>query len=325
MKLYKNIKRTTMQYIIVSVICIIIIGGAALFTSVVLTNQIKEEYQVLLKEAYRDMESNKKMVYIAISDITPGDIVSKEKVEKKTVYSTQPQESYITNEDIGKVAVINITRGTHILKPMLTVNMVASGLREMEYRVVSLNTNIMNNDTVDLRIFFPNGEDYIILSKKIIKGMTPESQSCLLWLSEEEVLRMSSAIVDSYLYSGTIIYTSKYIEPTFQEASQVTYQPSVSTLLLIESNPNIVDTATNEISKLVRKTMENRLADSFHTNVQEIEWNLSTNKSVMEESAAKTETEASQDYFMEDKNTLNENATYQAEQRDKESDLDYGP
>lgn len=353
MKFYKNIKRTTMQYIIVSVICILIMGGAAFFTSFVFTNHIKEEYNALLEEAYSEMESNKRTVYIAASEITSGEVITEDKVIKKTVYAAQPQNSYMSGKELGQAALINITKDTHILKAMLTENAMDSGMREMEYQVVNLNSNIENFDTVDLRIFFPNGEDYIVLSKKVIKGIAPDFQSCLLWLSEEEILRMSSAIVDAYLYTGTKIYTTKYIEPTFQEASRITYEPSVSTLMLIEDNPNIVETAINEVSKLLRKAMENRLADSFHTKVEDIAWELTPNQlSVKKEAADNAESVDTQEpsakaketksYFEPSEETpkdtqkkkenevpavisSGENITYQDEQRDREKDPDYGP
>lgn len=274
MKLYKNVKRTTMQYIIVSIICIVIIGGAAFFTSVVITNQIQEEYKALLKEAYSDMESNKRNVYIAMSEIIAGELITKEKVEKKTVYSSQPQEGYITEKEIGKVAVIDIAKYTQILKTMLTDNLVTSELREMEYEVVSINSNIVSNDAVDIRIFFPNGESYVVLSKKIIKGVTPGTVTCYLWLDEEELLRMSAAIVDAGLYEGTKLITTKYVEPNIQEASLVTYTPSIAILSLLESDPNILEKCSQELNKVVRKALENRLATSMSTDVSAISWNV---------------------------------------------------
>jgi len=340
MKFYKNIKRTTMQYIVVSVICIIIIGGAAFFTSIVITNQIREEYQGQLKEAYYDMEMNKRSVYIAVSDIISGELITKEKLEKKMVYSSQPQDSYMTTDQIGKIALVDITTDTQILKSMLTENSVTSELREMECNVVNINSNIVNNDTVDIRLFFPNGEDYIVLNKKNIRGLEANSEGCFLWLSEEEILRMSSAIVDAYLYNGARLYTTRYIEPNFQEASQVTYEPSVSTLLLIEKDPNIVKTATNSLSKQVRKAMENRLAQSMSTKVEEIDWELSPNQKITVEKGTEDTTheaagvvtkESINEAVKEPANDFTgvvdagENATYQAEKQEKEAEMDYGP
>jgi hypothetical protein len=312
MKIQKRIKRTTKQYIIVAFLCIVVIGGAAIITSILITNQIREEYETLLEEAQNDLEQNKRSVYVASTDIISGDAITKDNIEKRTIYSSQPQAGFITAHEIGKIALVDIPINTQVLNIMLTENSITKELREMEYGVVNISSNILNNETVDVRIFYPNGEDYIVLSKKIMKNINLDAQSCFLWLTEEEILRMSSAIVDAFLYNGAKIYTTKYIEPNLQEPSLITYEPSVSTLLLIQDNPNIIKTATNEVSKQVRKALENRLAKSLNTNVNEIEWELTPNK------------------LPEPKDTPAElspedNANYQEEKQEKEAELDYGP
>jgi hypothetical protein len=157
---------------------------------------------------------------------------------------------------------------------MITDNIVTSELREVEYQVFNINSNIISNDIIDVRINFPNGESLIVLSKKAIKGITDGSVLCYLWLNAEEILRMSAAIVDAALYPGTLLITTKYIEPSIQEASEVTYTPSLAILDLLETDPNILERSSQELSKNVRKALENRLADSMSTDVSEINWEV---------------------------------------------------
>jgi hypothetical protein len=157
---------------------------------------------------------------------------------------------------------------------MLTENHISSELRELEYDVINISSNIADSDTVDIRISYPNGESYIVLSKKVIKGYTPEKVTCYLWLTEEEHLRMSAAIVDASLYSGAKLYVSKYIEPSIQEASIINFVPSLSVISLLESDPNIIEKSSQELSKNVRKALENRLADSLATDVSAISWDV---------------------------------------------------
>jgi hypothetical protein len=267
-------KRTTRQYIIVAIICIVIIGTAAIFTAIVITNQIKEEYETLLVEAYNDISINQREVYLAVENIIAGDIITEEKVKRQTVYSSQPQDSYITNNDIGTMSLIDIPIETHIMNSMVTESTVSSELREVEYQVININSNIVSNDTVDVRIFFPNGEDYVVLTKKVLRGYSGETSTCCVWLTEEEIIRTRNAIVDAYLYTGAFLYTSKYIEPNVQEATIVTYTPSVGAIELIQDNPNIIETATNDLSTLVRKALENRLAESLSKDVSSPQWDL---------------------------------------------------
>lgn len=272
-----RIKRSTKQYIIVSIISIVVMGGAAMFTAFLISEQVKEKYAILLADARQEMEDNKRTVYVATNDIMTGEYLTKENVTLQTIYATQPVETYILEEDIGKVALVDIIAGTQVLKDMLTEKTISSELRELEYSVIIISTNIASNDTVDVRLSYPNGESYVVLSKKILKGYTPEMATCFFWMDEEEILRMSAAIVDVGLYTGSCLYVTKYIEPNIQEASVINYTPSLSILTLMESDPNILERVTQELSKQVRKSLENRLADSLTTDVSSISWNVNQN------------------------------------------------
>lgn len=278
MRINYRMKRSTRQYMIVAVICIVIIGGASLSTTVFVTNQMKGEYSDLLNDARNDMEQNLRSVYVAQIDIAAGEVITENNVVKTEVYSSQPQRSFITAKELGQMALINLPADTQIITTMLTDNIVSAELREVEYQVLQINSNIMNNDTIDVRIIFPNGESLVVLSKKEVKGFTEGSLLCYLWLNTEEILRMSAAIVDAALYPGTQLITTKYIEPSIQDASEVTYNPNLAILELLETDPNILEKSSQELEKEVRKALENRLADSMNTEVSEINWDINPNR-----------------------------------------------
>lgn len=279
MRIRRKLRRSTKQYIIVSLICISVIGGAAILTTAVLTGQIREEYKQLLSEAYQDMEANRRDVYVAIVDIGAGDYITENKLEKIRAYSSQPEELFITEDDIGQMAIIDIPAGTQLLTSMLADTNLSPELRELEYNVINFNSNIVEKDIVDIRICYPNGESYIILSKKTLVGYEPETARCRLWLDEEEQLRMSAAIVDAALYTGAYLYVTKYIEPNIQGASIVNYTPSLAILTLMETDPNILVRAKQELGRMVRKQLENRLAMSMGIDVSKINWDVELNKS----------------------------------------------
>ncbi|HWT74294.1 MAG TPA: SAF domain-containing protein [Mobilitalea sp.] len=338
----KKMKRTTKQYIIVAIICIIVMGGAAVTTALMITGQIKDKYASLLDKANQEMNENKHTVYIAVNEISAGDYITEENAEMQTVYSTQPIDAYITSEDMGKVALINIMSGTQVLKSMLSDKMISSELRELEYTVIYVSSNVANNDYVDVRISYPNGESYVILSKKLMKGFLPETSTCYLWLDEKELLRMSAAIVDAGLYNGSRLYVTKYIEPNIQEASVVNYIPSLSILSLLESDPNIIERASQELSRELRKSLENRLADSMETDVSQISWDTNPNVLAVtpfpkqEELVTETlpdpnqESQNTDNVTTDDGSELGSNAGtgdyfyYAEEEQAKESDIEYG-
>lgn len=279
MKVRKKIRRTTKQYIIVALICIVVIGGAATVTAFLVVGQIRDEYRYRLNQATNELLANQRDVYVASTDIYAGDTITENKLELTRVYSSQPKELYISKKDIGRIAIVDIPCQTQLLTNMLSVENVASELRELEYNVINFNANIAEKDTVDVRICYPNGESYVILAKKIVKGYIPEAAICHLWLNEEEILRMSAAIVDAGLYKGAYLYVTKYIEPNVQEPSIVNYTPGLAILTLLETDPNVLFRATQELSREVRKQLENRLAMSMGVNVAKINWDINPNVS----------------------------------------------
>lgn len=61
---------------------------------------------------------------------------------------------------------------------------------------------------LDIRIRFPNGEDYIVLTDKNITYMT--ENGFYMYLDEREVHMLSSARTDVEVYGGAMLYLSSY-------------------------------------------------------------------------------------------------------------------
>lgn len=272
----KKVKKTKKRYFVCVLLCMLITGGVGAIAAYTIASQIRLRYKNLLEEARQNIRNNQKEVYIATADIKAGSIISPENMDYRLEYTSQPEDNYITREDIGKTTLIDIPSQTHIQKSMLAPEIIASELRELEYNVININSNIINNDTVDIRIAYPNGESYVVLSKKVIKGLQPDIAICYLWLDEEELLRMSAAIVDAGLYPGSRLYVTKYIEPGIQEASIVNYVPSLSVLALIENNPNIIEAYSQKLNMEVRKALENRLAKSISVDITAVNWEINS-------------------------------------------------
>ena len=253
-------------YIFMILICIII--------SFLILKQIKNKYEIDIVNVKEQMQSNKIFAYEAINDIPSGHIITKENLNYTEIYSSQESNYYIKEEHIGMVSKIDIRKGTYILEDMVVEDMSIDGLREIEYDILFTNTNLNESDYVDIRILFPNGEDLIVLSKKDIKSFNSETGKCFFWLSEREILDMAGAVVDTYLFPGSKIYTTKYLEPTIQQASAINYRPNLSTLALMQKNTNILNNINglDEIllkpdvykdNQRFRKELEFRLEDFY--------------------------------------------------------------
>ena len=120
-------------------------------------------------------------------------------------------------------------------------------VRMQEYNSIVLPVDLFTDDYVDIRLLLPNGQDYIVVSKK--KVTVPDlngeylTDTIQMKMSEDEILSMSNAIVEAYKIDGSKLYATKYSEAGMQEASTPTYVVNKAVASLIEVDPNIVSTA----------------------------------------------------------------------------------
>lgn len=123
-------------------------------------------------------------------------------------------------------------------------------MRLHKYACIKLTERMKRGDYVDVRISFANGADFVLLSKKQIQDITlPQEEGGgenALWLhvSEEEILRLSSAMVDAFLNEGCSIYAVQYIQKN-QKAAVMNYKVNDVVAQLIQDDPNIVEKAEN--------------------------------------------------------------------------------
>jgi len=103
----RRMKKTTKQYITVAAICLTIIGGIAILVCVSLYMYLNKEFDNKYNLILEELVANQREVYVASKDIVMGEYITKDSIEYKKVLSTQPEETYFTKDDIGKMAIIN--------------------------------------------------------------------------------------------------------------------------------------------------------------------------------------------------------------------------
>ena len=210
-----------------------------------------------------ELSNNQQTVYVATDLINAGDIVTdtgeNANVEKQTVYTGLESYNYITESEINTRAKVDIAAGVPVMYNMVTDVVVDNDTRDYEISVANLTTDQKENDVVDIRVIFPNGEDYVILSKKQITNLNLENCVFTSQLNEEEILRFASAIVDAYMTTGARIYTTRYVEENIQETSTPNYPVRETTIALINSDPNVVTKATETLNLEARLSLEQRL------------------------------------------------------------------
>ena len=129
--------------------------------------------------------------------------------------------------------------------------------RIQEFTSIRLPSRLAENQCIDVRVTFPNGLDYVVLAKKAVQSLESAesdlSQRVWLTVNEEEILRISSAIVDAYLHPGTVLYALTYVAPDIQQAAICTYPSNSYVQDLIRQNPNILSHAVTELDRANRE------------------------------------------------------------------------
>lgn len=246
------------------VMLILMVGiGYFLFTKsqareIELRKQFESDLSVLKETAALNEEG-----YALTADVERGQMITEGMLEKVTL----PEAA----KSMDTVELMAVSTNTYYAKTDLKSNTVLvesmlyeeehveNDVREGEYSFIELPTKLKKNDYVDIRIQFPNGDDYIFLSKKLVK----DTVGLTVWfdIDEGEQLTMSSAIVDAFVEEAKI-YAMPYVDGPMQVGSQVTYPVKDNVLAVIQDSPNIVNRAKLNLEAQNRARLDNSLAET---------------------------------------------------------------
>ena len=164
-------------------------------------------------------------------------------------------KEYLTLQNVPVVAKVAMNKNT-VVTPYLVVQsneVVTDDVRQQEYNMVVLPVDLMTNDYIDIRLMTPAGQDFIVVSK--VKADIPMNadgtyvtDTVRVNLKEEDILSMSSAIVEAYGLVGSKLYATKYVEAGMQEPALPTYTPNAAVTAQIQSDPNIVNVASEALA-----------------------------------------------------------------------------
>ena len=254
-----KISRTKKQYIGIIFISLLICGSTAFLSYRYYTQQMQNLYEGKISSLQNQLTAATHYIYVSGADgIDAGTLITDELVYQEERQFDLPEDQFITAEDLGSIASVDIPAGQPILKTMCSENL-EYGLREQEFSMLTLSNNLQVNDYVDIRIMFANGENYSVLTKKCIHKIDLTQNDIFLWLNEDEISLISAAIVDTYMHSGTSLYTTKYIDYG-QAALQITYQPNQEVMTAMANNPNIVSEAVEALDLEARQLLEDRIS-----------------------------------------------------------------
>lgn len=183
--------------------------------------------------------------------------------------SDTDNKEYLELNAVPLVAKVTMKKNTLITTELLSKsdNMVQDDVRRQEYNMIVLPMDLVTGDYIDIRLMLPSGQDYIVVSKKEVEipNINGVDSEDTVWvnLTEDEILHMSCAIIDAYQINGAKLYATKYTEAGMQEAATPTYPANNSTLKLLESDPNILEKAMNEIRARYNNTNATDLRNNY--------------------------------------------------------------
>lgn len=248
------------------------------------------------KEAAQDaqntksiLDSNTQSVYIATKDIPRGTMVLTDEkaaeantvdpaeqrdeetaaavlvreeqgnISKTQIYTSLDAQSYMSDLMVGYYAVVDIPAGTPIMPNMIRALDITNDTREYELSAVSLAVDQTESDLIDIRIMYPNGEDYVVLAQKSIHNLSLKNMNFWTYMDEEEILRYTSAVIDAYQTTGARIYSTRYVESNLQSPAIPNYLVKSETIDLLRSDPNIYAVAEQTMNEAARMSLEVRL------------------------------------------------------------------
>ncbi len=219
---------------------------------------------------YVGTANDKKPIY-KIDENGKEDYAISLQASEKAYYYSDANKTQRVNVEISTnavVAKVDMNMNTVITSSLISRSQetTSNDLRKEEYNVISLPVDLAPGEYVDIRLMLPNGQNYVVVSKKkanipVVNGQYL-ADTIQMNLTEEEIMIMSSAIVENFKTKGSKLYATRYTEAGMQDAATMTYYPNSDVQSAIQNNPNIVLKAIQGILKnreQIRKSIDSAI------------------------------------------------------------------
>lgn len=266
-----KIRQRTKHLIIAGLVGVVVTGAAS--TGIIVFNSVQhKKEQIELRKTYQAQvdkmeaemkaeQAKKVTIYQLKRNLKAGDKIRQDDLLQKEISLEDVPEDSITDikQIVSKIIKIPAAKNTTIIPSILySEGITPNDLRYQEFDVMKLPSDLAQDQYVDVRINFPTGQDYIVLSKKKVKKLAGASGTVWYEMNESEILTISSAIVDAFIHGGKI-YALSYVDPEFQEKAQTTYPVNSEVLQLMQNDPNILAVAKMGLNRQMRDQLERDL------------------------------------------------------------------
>lgn len=205
-------------------------------------------------------------IFVLTKDAQAGDELTASMLQERRVQSTEDLSAaqvLLADDLLGKRLKVSLTKGAALNGDLVYEGEpVADDERRIELTEVYLPKTLRENEYVDIRIVFPNGEDYLVVKHKrvykLIRDEAGEVLALQLRFLEEELLRYQAACVDAKTYEDTRLYAVQYTGE-FQTAATEYYPVNQAVFHLLQWDPNITELFVVESEQERREILESHL------------------------------------------------------------------
>lgn len=252
-------------------------------------------YQLLnAKKAEEKQVEAKSSVYVLNKDVKSGDEIDlsafkQVEIETAAIPANAIGVSTLGNKNICK---IDLKAGTLVTADMLYIDTTPTqnDTRKEEYNMISLPLDLETGDYIDIRFYLPNGQNFIVLSKKVVTvpvlGSSLSEDTIQMNLNEDEILTLSCAIVEAWKIKGSKLYANRYTEPGIQEAATPTYTMNADTVALIRDDPNVLQNAKDALAARYKTEQREKINTELNKQSDQVDANEQTG---MDESITKSQ------------------------------------
>ena len=246
-------------YVIIGVLAVALVG--VILVSKNISDKQKKEIDNLnstIKSLQQDMTS----VYATTEDVKAGGDVDLEKVSTIEVPKSAVPENAVTDEsDLeGKLYKIGLKANSYITKDMLLDDKLNNNERTLDIVMSETPIGVEVGDYIDVRISFPEGQDYIAMSHKKVVGIS--GSTLKLAVVEHDFYRYESMKTDLSLYEAAKIYASTYVEAGLQKSAKNYYPVRFNLAKQALHDPNMGGSKDFLSLLKSRKQLEEQLADA---------------------------------------------------------------
>lgn len=256
-KKHRFLKRFVKVGVIVTILVALV--GVGYFFHLREVNDVKAQWAAQVSDLTAQAQALEKMVLVPKEPIKKGTVLEREHLKEVLISTSISRSDFIDYEDVGKVLLVDVESDVPIFKSMVYEEVIGNDLREEELNMLLLPSQLEKGTYIDVRICFPNGEDYIVLSKKKVQDVRLKENTIWLWMDEMELMTINSAILDAYIHKGTKLYTVSYIEPNLQEEAVVSYPVNQEVIKAMQANPNLLQEAKAGLQVTARQALDERL------------------------------------------------------------------